>query len=122
MKIASVVVISLLSTLGFSSSALANCEIKVCHCNSSQVESSKVGLNNEDGNATYDETSIERGSCKTLKGTNTSCFVVFKHYATSATRPADSELASSEVAYSWLDNPDKDANYKYILSYGGKCD
>ncbi|MEM7026678.1 MAG: hypothetical protein AAF410_00450 [Pseudomonadota bacterium] len=121
-KSISVLAVFLLSLFGFSSFALANCEIKVCHCSASKLDSSRVGLNNLDGNGIYDRTTIDRGSCKTMKGTITGCFVVFKHYATDATKTTDSALASGEVAFGWIDNPDTDAEYEYVLSYGGTCD
>ena len=121
-KTISLIVVSLSTMFGFSTTALANCEIKVCHCSPSKIESTVVGLNNLDGHGVYDKTNIDRGSCKTLKGTITGCFVEFKHYAVDKGKTTDSALAAGEVAFGWIDNPNSDGEYEYVLSYGGTCD
>ncbi|MEM7026677.1 MAG: hypothetical protein AAF410_00445 [Pseudomonadota bacterium] len=121
-KIFSLIAVSLLTMFGFSSAVMADCEIKVCHCSGSKVESSNVALNNMDGDGIYDKKTIDRGSCKTMKGSITACFVVFKHYETNKTITTDSALASGEVAYGWLDSIDENSPYDYALSYGGKCE
>lgn len=111
-----------LMIMGHSANVAANGSINVCHCSGSELSSSNVGLNNQDGEGLYSVSSIERGDCKTKNCTITECFVGVEHYADSSkVKLTDGAFASGTLAFGWAKVSDPDAKYEYALGYGSQC-